>query len=133
MAITVQKSRKDEKLDVLENRIYQASYTALSHLDIDLKNLSEGITPPKKIRPMSLEDAVKLKRFYEECNIAADEGKRGKLKKLCLLELDTILVEDFMDRNLVKALVAYQNVVWGMANKKSRKSKTSLIFKYLGY
>jgi hypothetical protein len=121
MAITVQKSRKDKKLDALECRIYQSSYTALSHLDIDLRNLSEGITPPKKIRAMSLADAAILKRFYEDCNIAADEGKRGRLRDLARrvsrteftdYAFDTYLV-DFMNINLVKALREYDEVANG--------------------
>lgn len=128
----MKKQNNVERLDFLENAIYQKSHRALNSLSIDLQNLAETRKiPPNKIKNITLEDAAKLKKFYEDCNISSDSSHRARLRFLaskvsCLgfsNEVYDSYFIDFMDKNLVKHLREYDQIVNGYVCKKKSKKK----------
>lgn len=110
-----------KKLDELESKIYAAADGALKKLQFTLIAVHESVLnggqkPKGKIRKATLEEAEELLQFYLRCFFASsdkcEEYRKRKLKRLSNLELDTIVVEDYMDKKLRDLLVKYNEIAY---------------------
>ncbi len=84
-----------------------AAKKALYNLQETIANLYESPKIKHKIKEANLLEVQTLFRFYDDCIFAVYNNNKAKLKRLSDLELDTILVEDYLDKNLLRLLVRY--------------------------
>jgi len=111
----------EKKLEELESKIYGAADKALTELQFTLMAvhesvLNDGQKPKGKIRKASLEEIEKLLQFYLDCFFASSDKsekyRKKKLKQLSNLELDTIVVEDYMNKKLRNLLIKYNETIY---------------------
>jgi hypothetical protein len=111
------KNKKERLLD-LENKIEYASSKAIDDMYIILTNVYDNVlygerSKRGKIKEATLNDITTLLRFYLACTDAASNSNASKLKRLSHLELDTMVVEDFMDKKLRNLLIKYNEAAYG--------------------
>jgi len=107
----------NKNLDKLENSIHKAASKATNQLHkkllaiIDKKSKIKG-----KIKEATLAELEELLKFYNECFFVSkdrdEKYRRRKMKRLSNLELDTIVVEDFMNKNIRALLIKYNEMVY---------------------
>jgi hypothetical protein len=120
----------NKKLDNLTLEIHKRSDIVINELQANIKNTFDNMIQNKpnikeKTRNVSfvrlkarasLSDIEILYKFYLSCFFASSDKNenfgRNKLKRLSNLELDTILVEDYMDKKLRNLLIKYNEIVY---------------------
>lgn len=108
---------KNENLNKLETKIKIAAENAINIIENSFTNLIDSISNgekvkiPKNIKEARIDDLIDLLTFYYKCvNI---ENLIAKSKAdLLHINLDTIIIEDYMDRNLLKLLDKYNEIVY---------------------
>lgn len=111
------KMEKTKQIEDIYQQIHISARTAIVNMREFLSNvyddfISNRRLPKNKLYKCNILELKELYYFYCHCFNAAKTGDNRKLKKLCLIELDTILVEDYFDRDLMKALQKFEVIAY---------------------
>lgn len=108
---------KKEQLHEISEKIQDAAKDAINKTHELLENVYDSVLydntfTKSKIRDARLSEIRILLDFYFKCSNAACNHDFRKLKTLSNLELDTIIVEDYMDKKLRSLLIRYNGIVY---------------------